>query len=150
MKKLVFTLSLSMMMLLTFSACKKEVESNNNSSSNSSNSSDSSNTIRGKWNLIGLYGILKYEYAPGEIEWTFNNLTATVTVNNTLGNSVYAYLPSGTYSYHEFSDSTQSYLVIDGNELGKFILSGDQIVIDGNKSSTGEIACGSYILLERD
>lgn len=150
MRKLVFKLSLLMLVLLTFSSCKKEVKSNGGSV----NSSDSSNEIQGEWNLIRLYGGImgvNETHASGEIEWTFNPLDSTLTVNNTVGSSSYYSLPSGIYNYHQLSDSLQqNYLIIDGTELGQFVISDGQMFIDDNKKSTGEGACGFYLVLERD
>lgn len=148
MKKIIFSLSLAFLAVLAFTACKKEVRPN-------SDPSPASNTLEGKWNLVRLYGGItgaNEVHAIGEIEWTFNDQNSTVTVNNTAGNSSYYFLPSGTYSYQQISGSSQNqnYLVIDGNELGQFIISNDQMHIDENKKSSGEGACGFYFELERD
>jgi hypothetical protein len=146
MKKIIFNLSLVLLVLLTFNSCKKEVPANGNPSKSSSE-------LNGKWNLIRLYGGImgtNEVHTAGEIEWTFNHQNSTVTVNNTVGNSSYYYLPSGTYNYQKISNSNQNYLVIDANELGEFVISGNQMRIDENKKSSGEGACGFYFVLERD
>lgn len=150
MKKLGFNLGVLILVLLTFSSCKKEVKSNGRFI----DSSDSSSEIHGKWNLIRLYGGImgvNETHASGEIEWTFNPLDSTLTINNTVGSSSYYFLPSGIYGYHQLSDSLQqNYLIIDGTELGQFVISDGQMFIDDNKKSTGEGACGFYLILERD
>ncbi len=88
-------------------------------------------------------------HAAGEIQWTFNSSNSTLTVNNGAANSTYYYLPSGNYSFQEVSNSGQNFLVIDGNELGEFVITGSQMMLDENKKSTGEGACGFYMVLER-
>lgn len=148
MKKSFFSLSLTFLVILAFAACKKEVRPN-------SNPSPASNALEGKWNLVRLYGGItgaNEVHAIGEIEWTFNGQNSTVMVNNTVGNSSYYSLPSGTYTYQQISDpgQNQQYLVIDANELGQFVISGNQMLIDENKKSDGEGACGFYFVLERD
>lgn len=145
MKKSVYSLLLTFLVLATLSGCKKELVPTRQSHSANS-------TIDGKWNLAQIYGGIagaNETHSIGEIEWTFNSQNATLTVNNTSGNSTYFYLPSGTYSFQEISGSSQNYLVIDGNELGEFVISGSQMKIDENKKSTGEGACGFYLVLER-
>ncbi len=85
----------------------------------------------------------------GEITWKFNTQNATLTVNNTVGNSTIYSLPSGTYPFQQISNSAGEYLVIDGNELGQMVFSGNQLVINENMKSTGEGACGFYLTLQR-
>ena len=146
MKHSLFSLSLALLAVLTFTACKKETRPH---------STSPSSEINGKWNLVRLYGGItgaNEVHAAGEIEWTFNDQNSTVTVNNTAGNSSYYSLPSGTYNYQQISGpgQNQHYLVIGANELGQFVISGDQMLIDENKKSDGEGACGFYFELERD
>lgn len=146
MKKIVYILPL--LILVVLSACKKDIRPTNTTHQNNHATSD----LDGKWNLIHMYGGIagaNENYAHGEIEWTFNTQNTTLTVNNTIGNSSYYSLPSGTYPFQQISNSNQNYLVIDANELGQFVISGNQIFIDENKKSTGEGACGFYLELER-
>ncbi len=109
-------------------------------------------TIDGKWNLMlvqgGIIGANESHFI-GEITWKFNTQNATLTVNNTVGNSTIYSLPSGTYPFQQISNSAGEYLVIDGNELGQMVFSGNQLVINENMKSTGEGACGFYLTLQR-
>lgn len=145
MKKFIYSSLLLILMLGSFTACKKEVKH-----------ADKSNTpksaIDGTWNLVRIHGGImgaNETHSAGEIEWTFNTQNSTLTVNNTVGNSTYYYLPSGTYPFQQISGSTENYLVIDANELGQMVFSGNQLLIDENKKSTGEGACGFYFTLQR-
>ncbi|MDF3029159.1 MAG: hypothetical protein K0S23_3466 [Fluviicola sp.] len=144
MKKLIYSSFTVLFVLLLFTSCKKEVTNRQGHSTKS--------TIDGKWSVVRVYGGIAgadENHPVGEIEWTFNSQNGTLTVNNTTGNSVYYYLPAGTYSFQEISNASQNYLVIDANELGQFVISGNQMLIDENKKSTGEGACGFYLVLER-
>lgn len=145
MKKSIYSLFLVLTVLATFTACKKEVAPTQQNHS-------SANAIDGKWSLVRIYGGIagaNENHPIGDIEWTFNSQNGTLTVNNSAPNSTYYYLPSGTYNFQEISTSTQHYLVIDSNELGEFVISGNELKIDENKKSTGEGACGFYLELER-
>ncbi|TSJ39036.1 hypothetical protein [Fluviicola chungangensis] len=131
--------------LNSLTACKKEIN-------HTTKSDTTKNTIDGKWSLMRIYGGISGAnevHAINEITWTFNTQTATLTVNNNTGNSTYYYLPSGTYPFQQVAGSTENYLVIDANELGQMTFSGNQLLIDENKKSTGEGACGFYLTLQR-
>lgn len=145
MKKLIYSSLLALLALGSFTSCKKDVCSKRQTN-------PSTSTIDGKWSLVRLYGGIagtNETHSTGEIEWKFNTQNNTLTVDNTAENSTYYYLPSGTYNFQEIPGSTQNYLVIDANELGQFVISGNQLSIDENKKSTGEGACGFYMVLER-
>lgn len=145
MKNSIYSSFVALLVLVLFTACKKEVAPIQQTNSTKS-------TIDGKWSLMRIYGGIagaNENHPAGEIEWIFNSQNATLTVSNTAGNSTYYYLPSGVYSFQAISGSTQDYLVIDANELGQFVISGNQLLIDENKKSTGEGACGFYLVLER-
>lgn len=145
MRKSIYSLSLVLLALLFITGCKKDVRTTHPDNSSKS-------TIDGKWSLIRLYGGIMgadENHATGEIEWNFDTQNNTLTVTNTVGNSSYYSLPSGTYSFQEISNSSQHYLVIEANELGEFVISGNQMLIDENKKSSGEGACGFYMVLER-
>lgn len=112
----------------------------------------SESAIEGKWNLMRIHGGImgtNETHAVGEIEWTFTTSNSTLTVNNTVGNSTYYFLPSGTYSFEHISGPTDNFLVIDAKKLGHMVFSGNQLLIDQNKQSTGEGACGFYLTLQR-
>lgn len=145
MKKLVSGSFLVFTVLFLLTACKKELNPVYQNHASTA-------TLEGKWNLIRVYGGIAgidENHNAGEIEWTFNSSNNTLTVNNTVGSSNYYSLPSGTYNFQQISNSNQHYLVINANELGQFIFTGNQIRIDENKKSTGEGACGFYLVLER-
>jgi restriction endonuclease S subunit len=145
MKKRIYNSLLMLLLLTSFTACKKEVI-------HTQQNTPSENAIDGKWNLTqisgGIAGLIQV-FAVGEIEWTFNTQNGTLTVNNTSSNPIYYYLPSGTYNFQEVSNSGQHFLVIEADELGQISISGNQLQIDQNKKSTGEGACGFYMELNR-
>ncbi|WP_343637650.1 hypothetical protein [Fluviicola sp.] len=144
MKTLVHSAFL-LLLTFTFTACQKETRPTTTSSTPKS-------TIDGKWYLMRIHGGISganETHAAGDISWSFNTSTGTLTVNNTVGNSTYYYLPSGTYPFQQISNANGNYLVIDANELGQFVFSGNQLLIDENKKSTGEGACGFYLTLQR-
>lgn len=145
MKTLIYS---TLLLLLTFSftACQKETRQ-----TTKSNNTPKS-TIDGKWYLMRIQGGIigaNETHSVGEIIWSFNTQNATLSVNNTVGSSTYYYLPSGTYPFQQITDPNGSYLVIDGAELGQLTFSGNQLLIDENKKSTGEGACGFYLTLQR-
>ncbi|MNK10524.1 hypothetical protein D3C87_285490 [compost metagenome] len=145
MKKSIYSSLLALLVLLLVAACKKETVT-------PKQINPPANEIDGRWNLVRLYGGIagaNETHNSGEIEWNFNSQNHTLTVNNTAGSSTYYYLPSGTYSFQQITNSNQNYLVIDANELGQFTISGNQMHIDENKKSDGEGACGFYVELER-
>lgn len=145
MKKFIYSSLLLLLTLGTFTACKKEV---NHTTKNDTPKS----TIDGTWNLMRIHGGImgaNETHATGEIEWTFDTQASTLTVINTVGSSTYYYLPSGTYSFQQITGPTETYLVIDANELGQLTFTGNQLLIDENKKSSGEGACGFYLTLER-
>lgn len=143
MKRSIYTLFPLLLVLLMTSSCKKE---------HTQPITPGSNSINGTWNLIRIYGGISginETHNSGDVEWTFDTQTSTLTVNDNGSPSSYFYLPSGTYSFQQISGSNQHYLVIEANELGQFTISGDQLFIDENKKSDGEGACGFYMVLER-
>lgn len=145
MKKSIYSLLLAFVVLVSFSGCKKDCISTRQNHI-------AANSLNGKWNLVRIYGGImgaNETHLPGEIEWTFNTQNSTVIVNNTIGNSSYYNIPSGIYNFQEISNASQNYLVINSNQLGQFVFSGNQLLIDGNKQSTSEGACGFYFELER-
>ncbi len=144
MKTLLYS---TLLLLLTFSfaACQKETRPATKSSAPES-------TIDGKWYLMRIHGGISganETYSAGAISWDFHSSTSTLTVTNTVGNSSYYYLPSGTYSFQQISGANGTYITIDANELGQLVFSGNQLLIDENKKSTGEGACGFYLTLQR-
>lgn len=145
MKAITYSFWLSLFLCVLLTGCRKETGPTQTGNS-------PKNTLNGKWNLLRLYGGItgaNENHSSGEIEWTFDTQTSSLTVDNTAGNSVYYSLPSGTYSFQEISNPNGHYLVIDANELGGFVISGNQLLIDENKKSTGEGACGFNMVLER-
>lgn len=145
MKTFIYSSILLFFMFGSLTACKKEIN-------HATQSATPKTTIDGKWNLMLVQGGIigaNESHSVGEITWKFNTQNATLTVNNTVGNSTIYSLPSGTYPFQQISTSTDEYLVIDGNELGQMTFSGNQLVINENMKSTGEGACGFYLTLQR-
>jgi hypothetical protein len=146
MKSVIYNSLILLLCLGSFSACQKEMRQTTKSSSTQKS------TIDGKWYLTRIHGGItgaNETHSVGEIIWSFNTQNATLSVNNTVGSSTYYYLPSGTYSFQQIVGSGGNYLVIDGAELGELTFSGNELLIDENKKSTGEGACGFYVTLQR-
>ena len=145
MKTFIYNSFLLLFLFGSLTACKKE-------NSHVTQSAAPKTTINGKWSLVlvqgGIIGANESHFI-GEITWKFNTQNATLTVNNTVSNSTIYYLPSGTYPFQQISDPTGEYLVINRNELGQMVFSGNQLVINENRKSTGEGACGFYLTLQR-
>ena len=127
---------------ITF-GCKKEI-----TSAHSSVKSESE--LKGKWNLVHVYGGImgvNEQYPAGDVTWNFT--ADSVIVEHTGTNSTYFSLPSGTYAYDVIQTGGNTYLSISQSEMGQFIINGTSMDIDQNKYSTGEGACGFYMELER-
>ncbi len=145
MKTFIYGTLLLFFLFGSLTACKKE-------NCHVSQNTTPKTSIDGRWNLMRIQGGISganESHFVGEIIWKFNTQNATLTVNNTVGNSTIYSLPSGTYPFQQISDSTGEYLVINGYELGQMTFSGNQLVINENVKSTGEGACGFYLTLQR-
>lgn len=145
MRQIIYNSLLLFLILGLFTACKKEID-------NPSKNDTPKSSIDGKWSLTRIYGGIigaNETHSSGEIEWTFDSQNSTLSVHNVVGSSSYYSLPSGTYPFQQISGTNENYLVIDANELGEFTFSGNRLLIDENKKSTGEGACGFYLELER-
>lgn len=127
---------------ITF-GCKKEITSAHSSVKIESE-------LKGKWNLVHVYGGImgvNEQYPAGDVTWNFT--ADSVIVEHIGTNSSYFSLPSGTYAYDVIQTGGNTYLSISQSEMGQFIISGNNMDIDQNKYSTGEGACGFYMELER-
>lgn len=125
--------------------CEKEIKAID------ANETSRSNTeFLGKWNLDHVFGGFagaNEQYATGEVIWAFNNNNVIVENNGT--NSSYFSLPTGTYQYNVIYANGNTYLSIDQSELGRYIITGDTMNIDENQRSTGDLACGFFMKLQR-
>lgn len=145
MKTVIYSALLLLLLVSSVTGCKKE-------NSHIAQSAAPKTAIDGKWNLMLVQGGIigtNESHSVGEIIWKFSTQNTTLTVNNTVGSSTIYSLPSGTYPFQQISNPTGEYLVIDGNELGQIVFSGNQLVINENMKSTGEGACGFYLTLQR-
>ncbi len=100
--------------------------------------------LAGTYSLINVSGGLQgadVDFTKGEVQWTFDTVANSLTVNNTIdsADSRYPYsdLPSGTYAYQLQIQPTQRVLSIDGSGRGPITFTGngwtldDGIAVDG-------------------
>jgi hypothetical protein len=125
--------------------CKKEIKSIEPIEVSNSNAEN-----LGKWNLINVYGGISgvnEQNATGVVTWSFNNNILEVENNNPVSNPFS--LPTGTYQYDVINSAGNTYLAIDQSEFGRFVITGDTMNINENFKSTGEVACGFIMILNR-
>ena len=97
--------------------------------------------IDGSWHLVnvsgGFAGIDK-EYNKGVIVWKFSTENNILTVANSLdSDGNYSGLASGTYSFSIIMKDSNSYLVVDNNEIGGMTLANNELILDQNQRSLG-------------
>ena len=108
-------------------------------------------TLKGAWsvkNISGGFAGIDDDFTQGTIVWSFGEQTLTVENNNT-STTVYQGLDAGSYTYTIIENEGDSYLVIDEAEIGKYILTSTNLLINQNEFSTGNGSDGFIIALER-
>jgi len=119
----------------------------------SSNSSQTS-VINGTWNLVnvggGINGI-NDDYENGVIKWIFNRPEAfnLKVENNNFSSTEYDGLESGIYNYVILEYNGDFFLIIEGEEFGRYDLSDNNLLINQNETSTGSGADGYILKFER-
>ncbi|OBX22155.1 hypothetical protein LX77_03201 [Gelidibacter algens] len=120
-------------------------------SCNNDDDSSQNETLIGSWNLktakAGLLGIDE-DFETGIITWAFNNQNLTV-VNNTTDENSYSGYESGTYSYSIVESNGNSYITINNAEVGKYILSKNNLTINENELQSGSGNDGFILAFER-
>ena len=102
--------------------------------------------IRSDWHLRNVTGGVEGvndDFGYSEVVWTFNEDLGTLTItNNNTDTSKEDGLDSGTYTYSLIEDGNNTFLVVDGSELGSITISATQFIIDENLTSSGTGADG--------
>lgn len=104
------------------------------------------------WHLIqvtgGVAGVDE-RFDVGDIVWSFDEDTNILTVeNNNTDDTIEDGLDSGTYSFSVLDIDGITYLTVDGNELGSFVVNQSTFTLDQNKMSTGTGADGFIYLFQ--
>jgi hypothetical protein len=116
---------------------------------NCSLSNDSVTTpqvIKIYWNLVntsgGVAGV-DDDFQIGTITWSFNEATEILTVvNNNTDNTKQDFLDSGEYGFSVLTVGEDLFLVIDSVEIGRFTVTSNQLIINGNETSEGTVTDG--------
>lgn len=115
-------------LVFSVTSCQKDEDTN-------------TDNIDGSWNLVnvsgGFSGIDK-DYNKGVIVWKFSTENNILTVANSLdSDGNFSSLASGTYSFSIIMKDSNSYLVVDSNEMGGMILTNNELILDQNQRSSG-------------
>ncbi|MDO5989792.1 hypothetical protein Q4Q39_20510 [Flavivirga amylovorans] len=110
-------------------------------------------TVIAQWNLIkttgGIAGV-NDEFSLKTIVWVFNEVDFEIEVENkNTDDTKQDALDSGTYSYSVKNVEGKSFLTIDGDEIGRYTITGNKLVIDQNDQSEGSGADGFVYTFER-
>lgn len=107
------------------------------SCSSESNGSHS-NSVEGQWKLVrvsGSFAGIESTFSPGEIKWTFNPTTQTLTViNNNSDDNKTDIFETGVYNYQVIENpnpqSCSEIIKIDNIEMGCFTIVDGKLHID--------------------
>lgn len=117
----------------------------------SSCTSDQNTVITEKYSLINVSGGfagVNENFAKGEIIWTFDTSSASLTVKKNTQNA-YSGLSEGNYSYSIQNINDKQYIFINNIESGGVTNEVNKIIIDENEQSTGSGADGFIYQLEK-
>lgn len=118
-----------------------------------SNDTNQPQVITVYWNLVNIIGGVSgvdIDYNSGDIVWLFDEVNMVLTVTNTnTDDSLEDGLDSGTYPYSVIDDSHHLFLSINATEFGSFTISGNQLVIDQNITTSGTGADGYVYTFEK-
>ncbi len=99
-----------------------------------------------KWSLIQAIGGVagsNMVYSQNQINWTFNEVNATLIVeHNTAG--VSDALDPGTYDYSIQTIANDDFLFIDDVEYGSIVITGNRFIINQNIASDGSIITDKF------
>jgi hypothetical protein len=96
--------------------------------------------INGKWNLKTISTFIagsNYTFPDGQITWTFNSTTSTVTVLNNSAITEFN-LPSGVYNYTIAPNSPDNgapcseYLTIEGGHFGCIVIENGKLSLNSS------------------
>jgi hypothetical protein len=103
-------------------------------------------TYKTLWNLVNVTGGIagvNEDFNTGDIIWSFDNETNTLTVTNTnTDNMIEDGFDSGTYSFSVTNNSENYFLIIENNEFGAYSITENQLIIDQNITTSGSGADG--------
>lgn len=99
-------------------------------------------TIGGTWdlkNISGGFAGIDANFQDDAIEWTFNEETSVLTINNTHPNdeTVYDGLESGTYTYELSTVDGEHEIYIEDVFFGVYTLSATELIIDQDVGADG-------------
>lgn len=118
-----------------------------------SNDTNQPQVITVYWNLVNVSGGVSgvdIDYGTGDIVWLFDEVNTTLTVTNTnTDDSLEDGLDSGTYPYSVIDDGHDLFLSINATEFGNFTVTGNQLVIDQNITTSGTGADGYVYTFEK-
>lgn len=152
---------LSFLLVFPFVGCKVKKENKNDKTTVATKKEvaktekEVENTIlKGTWFLVqssGGFAGTNSEIPHGDVKWTFNNQDSTVTVENNFNGKAMTYtiMKSGEYEYSTVSKNEQSYLFVNGKELGEFHLKNDRLIVNENKMSNASGADRFIVQFER-
>lgn len=105
------------------------------------------------WHLIsttgGIAGI-NDQFNLDTVVWIFDEPTETLTIeNNNTDDTKQDLLDSGTYQFSFVTEGEDSYIFVNGNELGEFTISQTNFIIDENNTSEGQLTDGFIYTFER-
>lgn len=101
--------------------------------SSSCDNDDVNNSKTETWflvNISGGFAGINNDIEKGTVIWTFNPQDSILKIEN--NNDDVSGFDSGIYSYSILNANNKNYLVIEGNEFGGMITSGNELIIDQN------------------
>ena len=105
------------------------------------NNDNNPQVIRTEWHLKNVSGGIEgidYDFDFNVVIWEFNETLATVLIENNNTNDAIEDGPdSGTYPYEIVDGTDFTFISIDNNELGDLNILENELIIDGNLTSSG-------------
>ncbi|HET8838878.1 MAG TPA: hypothetical protein VFM82_07800 [Flavobacteriaceae bacterium] len=102
-------------------------------------------SLEGTWdlkNISGGFAGINADFEDDAIEWTFNEETSVLTINNTHPNddeTIYDGLESGTYTYELSTVDGENQIYINDVFFGVYVLSASELVIDQDIGADGYV-----------
>ncbi|SFZ95093.1 hypothetical protein SAMN05428642_10717 [Flaviramulus basaltis] len=94
-------------------------------------------------NVSGGVAGIDEDFSENTVKWIFNETTSTLNVENNNDNDTKPDgLDSGNYNYSVLQKGSNLFLIVGSNEIGRFTVSQNQLVINENETSNGTLADG--------
>lgn len=105
------------------------------------------------WNLVnvsgGVAGISE-DFPLNTIKWVFNEANATLNIeNNNDDDTKPDGLDSGNYTYSVLNKGNDMFLTIGPNEIGRFTVTQNELIINENETSNGSLVDGYIYTFEK-